>query len=316
MLKKAGKFLPLLGVAIFAVILWLVGIDKIISAALSANPALLLAAALMLIPIALIQAYKWHYLIKKQKLVGVSFSLAFRYYFIGLFYGAVTPAKLGSFMRISLLQKATGKPLGACSASVVLDRMLDILSVAVLAFFGPLVFLNIISGPVFFVFALLLAALVFVLWLLTSRGTGSALLAALYRRLMPEKLKPQASELFSNFRAGMPGRGVLAFAFLLSFISWVLIFTQAYVVALALGMHFEYAFFIAAVAVSSIVALIPVTINGLGTSEAALIVLLSPFNAAAGAIVAMSLLSALLLTYLSAAIGAIFAFSGHEPAGK
>ncbi|MFH1225447.1 MAG: lysylphosphatidylglycerol synthase transmembrane domain-containing protein [Candidatus Diapherotrites archaeon] len=312
MLKQAEKLLPLLGIALFAAIIWLVGIDKIISAALSANPTMLLAAALILIPVALIQAFKWHYLIEKQKLGEVSFFQALRWYFIGLFYGAITPAKIGSFMRISLLQKATGKPLGACSASVVLDRMLDVLSVALLAFFGAVFFLNAISGSVFLAFALLLAALILALWLLTSRGKGAALLSALYAKLIPEKLKPQASELFSSFRAGMPQRGALSFAFILSFISWVLIFTQTYIVALALGMGFEYAFFIAAVAVSSIVALLPVTINGLGTSEAALIVLLSPFNAAPSAIVAMSLISALLLTYLSAAVGAAFALTAKS----
>ncbi|MBU0662303.1 MAG: lysylphosphatidylglycerol synthase transmembrane domain-containing protein [Candidatus Diapherotrites archaeon] len=320
MLKKAESLLPFFGIAIFIALIWLIGPWQIVSAALSANPALLLLAACMIVPVSLIQAYKWYYLIKKQNKgsstgIEISFMQALRYYFIGMFYSAITPAKLGSFIRIRFLQKKSGKPLGTCSSSVVLDRMLDILALFLLAFAGSLFFLNKFSGLIAASFSALVT-LVFFIWFFSSKERSRFLLSIIGRRLIPNKFGPNASEMFNSFYLSLPHRRDIAFSFFLSFASRLLTFTQTFIVALALGLSFEYFYFLAAISVVGIIALLPITINGLGTGEVAHIVLLSPFNALPAGIVVMSLLSGLFLTYLSAAIGAIFTFSEPEPVGK
>ncbi|HIH07751.1 MAG: flippase-like domain-containing protein [Candidatus Diapherotrites archaeon] len=299
---------PFIGLFIFAFILLSVGLDSIVSAALQAN-ALMLLFSLAFIPfIAIVQTVKWKLILDNQK-QKTSFVFLLKAYFVGLFYGAITPGKLGSFYRISLLQKKTGKPLAFCTSSVLLDRILDLFSVLTFAFMGSVLLLEYFVDlyySIFLIFVFLLSAF----WFMLEKHRARTVLRHVFYVLVPEKLKEQSRDFFNKFYDSLPSKPVLLQAWFLSVVSWLLVFLQSYVIALAFSINVPPLHVIGFVAIASVISLIPITINGLGTNEAALISLFALFSVSASVVVAFSIVNALLLTYLTALIG--FMFSREE----
>ncbi len=301
------KLLPLLGITIFLYLIFLIGPDKIIAAVLSANPALLFVALLFVIPITMLQAFKWFLLVKQQGL-KISFFEILKIYFIGLFYGAVTPGKIGSFIRISYLSKKTAKPISFCASSVFLDRIADILSIFLISLFGFFVFIKIFTDT-------LLSVAVFVIGLLVllfffSRKT-KVVLSFLLAKIIPTNFKEKSGEMIQNFYSSFPSKRQRLVLVLLSLTAWLLVFIQAYIVATAFGINVPFFDFIGLVALSSVIGLLPVTINGHGTTEAALILFFSLFGVAAGNVFVFSVVDSLMLTYLTAFIGFLFSLKNR-----
>ena len=93
---------------------------------------------------------------------------------------------------------------------------------------------------------------------------------------------------------------------LLTTISSILSYTQIYIIAQGLGIELEYFYFILVYPVVFLVELIPVSISGLGTREAALTTLFSGL-AARPDIIVLSLSGYFVTVLTPAAIGAILA---------
>ena len=126
---------------------------------------------------------------------------------------------------------------------------------------------------------------------------------------VPEKLKDKTSEIFHDFYDSMPPRNTIAFSQLLSVISWLLIFLHSYVVALAFSINVPVEYVIGFVALASVVSLLPITFNGLGTNEASMIALFALLGVQAGQVFAFSIASSILLTYFMAFVGFLVSLS-------
>lgn len=301
---KILKFLPIIGIILFIYIIISTGIENLINSFASANYFYIFLMFLFIIPTLLIQTYKWHYILKKQD-INFKFLHTIKLQIISIFYEMVTPARLGSLIKIAYVQEKTGN-FGKSSSSVIVDRALDFLTVAFLAFIGSII---LISGEFNVIYITIAVFIVFLLgfFILMNKRLMTFFARIFYNIFIPKKIKEKAKRSFDDFYSSMPKIKTIFVVFLIGIIFWILIYTQAYFSALAFGVNVPYFKFLTLFPISVIISLVPITISGFGTREAILINLLGSYSASQN-IIAFSILWAIipLIVYSIVALFLIF----------
>ena len=303
-MNKIKKLLPLIGIAVFVYLLISIGIEEIWSSLLEVRLEYILLSLLLFPPIAILQTHKWNILLRKQG-INLDFSYVFKLYLIGLFYGLLTPGKLGSFIRIPYLQKKLEKSIGECSSSVILDRVLDLFALFTLAIIGSVLLIQYVSNlfwMMFLVFIIFVSSfLVFM-----RKETSTIVLQVVYRFLVPAKLKKKSKLAFHSFYDSLPQLKELSIPFLIGFLSWVFLFSQSYLISLSLDIKIPFIYYVTITPIATIVGLIPITVSGFGTREATFIFLLALFGVTAEKAMSLSLLAIIITVILPASFGLIF----------
>lgn len=294
------KLLPLIGLALFVFIIFNIGIEEILSTVASANLFFLLLATLFIFPVMLLQAVKWGYLLRKQGIKEDFFWLV-KTNLIGVFYGMVTPSKIGSFIRISYLKKKRKISLKESSLSVVFDRFFDLAGAGLLALLGILlVFRNLNAMFLGVVLASLVLLSLVVIFL--NNPLKRRVLWFVFGLVFPSNLEKR-KETFEFFFSYLSRKKEFLFPLFLSSVTWLVMCFQAFLVALAFGISVPVIEFIFLLMISVVVSSLPITVADLGVREATLIYLFLPYGVAASSVVSMSLTSYLLLVGLEALLG-------------
>ena len=268
---------------------------------LSINP-IYIIINLILVFIAIIPPiYKWRIILENQG-VDISITNLLKIFLISTFYGNITPGKIGTFIRVYYLKDLIKKPLGFCSSSILIDRMLDFLVLLLFAMAGILL----ISSNYMWLFWLL--ALGFVIFLvlfvfLINKDKNKFILRFIYKYFVPGRFKALAKENYLDFYEKIPKPRTLLYPMFLTIISWIFYYSLPYVFVIALGIKINYIYFVFLYALSTLITLIPISIAGLGTREASLIILLGFYGVTASEVVIMSLLSFVLFVVTTGIIG-------------
>ena len=306
---KILKFLPIIGIALFIYIIITIGIDKLINAFASADYFYVFLMVLLMIPTLLIQTFKWDYILKRQK-INFKFFHVIKLQIISIFYEFVTPARLGSFIKIAYVQEKTHN-FGKSSSSVIIDRALDFLTVAFLAFLGSLI---LITGEFNVIYITIFVFLIFLggFLILINKKSMKFFARIFYNLFLPKKFREKAKKSFHDFYESLPSIKTIFVVFLIGIVFWIAIYTQAYFSALAFGVNVPYLKFLTIFPISVIISLVPITVSGLGTREAVLMTLLGTYGEAQN-IIAFSLLwvGASLIVYSIAALFLIFKKGMH-----
>jgi len=285
-MKIIKRILPLFGIFLLVYVINKIGVLGILKSLKEANYFMIFLGTLFFIPMLFISAAKWNLILKKQG-VNLKFSYLLKIQIISLFYEFITPARIGSFIKIAYLQERL-KNFGKSANSVVIDRFLDFLSVSFLALIGSTILLkNSINSShasmvVFFLF--FLGFLV-----LTNKKLSRILWNIAYKVLIPKNFKERAMNSFNEFYKVLPNLWNILLFSLVTLLFWIMVYTQAYLFALGFNVNVPYLEFIFIFPISVIISLIPVTVSGLGTREASLLALLSRFGSGSS-IVSFSLL--------------------------
>ncbi len=306
-MKIIKKILPLVGVALFVYILKRVGLEGILQSLDGIKISYILLALFFSIPVILLQTYKWRAILKKQA-IKLKRSWLLKIQLISVFYGFITPGRVGSLIKIIYLKDKIKKDIGRSSSSVVLDRVLDLCAIFVLATIGSLMLTTYFSNIATVISVFFLIFIVGVIFFL-EKNRSKAILKIIYKKIIPEKFKEGAKESFYSFYSSLPKKRFLIWLLFLNIMSWIMIYTQTFFIAKALSINVPYFYFIIIFPIATLVTLIPITISGLGTREATLIGLFSIFNIAAAKVVSMSILGVLMAS-IPAIIG--FALSIRE----
>ena len=298
------KFLPAIGIILFIYLASKIGWAKLYVAFANANVYYLLLAVVLTAFYTIIQTIKWNMIIKRQG-IYVRFYDVFVMQLKSIFYGVVTPGRIGSFIKAVYLKDKLNTNFGKAVSSVLIDKVLDTLSIFAIAFFGGLLlvnkFLN-IGYAVIFVFITILA----LTYVIFNKELTRKLLKAFYNKLLPQKYKEQVRESFYSFYENMPSKKSLILPFFVNILSWIWTYSIGYTVAMSLGMKVNYFVLITMYSIASIVTLIPITVSGIGTREATLVGLLAVFGVEAGKVVAMSLLAYFIAGILPAIAGLFY----------
>lgn len=233
----------LLAVALLAWFLRGVDVGEILARAREAHPGFLLLA-LVAVPFGYVtRAVRWQYLL--APLGPTRFSTVMRTTVIGFAALAVLPARAGDVLRPYLLAKHEGVPASATFATVVMERVLDLvvvlalLAVFVLGFADATTLPERLLTPVeasAIAASAVAAVLVFGMWLLASYPERVGAFVAALTAVLPGRagagLARLATTFSGGFAASRDGRSLLM-AVLWSFPIWIVISFEAWAVTRA-----------------------------------------------------------------------------------
>lgn len=304
---KLLKILPIIGIVLFLYILLDIGIDRALDELLSLNPIYPILAMTILLPRTLMITKKWEYIIKKQE-INVPYNFVIKTYLIATFYGAITPGWLGTYIRIPYLMKKGKISLGKATSNLVIDTLVDLLSILILVFVGTIIVFSKFPN-LFPIISILFAIVIFAIVYFGNKKRSERYFKLILKFLIPSKYKQDVNEQFDNFYENVPKFSILVYPIFISVITSILGYTQVYLIAQGLGIEVEYYYFILVYPVAFLVELIPITISGLGTRETTLIGLFSVFAIAEDKIVILSLTSHFISVVILALIGAFLALN-------
>jgi len=301
---KWTRYLSLIGIILFIYILSKLDISRVLEEIENANLNYLLITVFLTFVLIIVQPFKWWIIARLQK-INVPYKAAIKINLAsGFFYGFITPSKLGIVTRAGYLRDYSNSYSKGFS-NVVIDKALDLSSLFLFAIILGFIFHNKIpffsAGLFLIIFIVMIGSFVF----FSSKERTKNSLRFLYRHFVPEKSKERIKGSFEAFYEDMPKKRQLAGVFLLNMLVWMLIYATTYFVGLSLGINLPFVYYLALLPIGTLVAQIPITINGLGTREVTLIKLFGIFGISAEKTFSMSILS-LIITGLIPAIVALF----------
>jgi len=288
-IKARHNWLRLLGIALFAFLLYQIDLAEFRRILFTVSLDFVAIAMLLNIPQIGLKAFRWKYLLRAQH-IEYPFSQAAMSYFGSIFIGLLTPGRLGEFVKAFHVSNDCDLSLARSLSSVLLDRIFDLYAlmaigaVALLALRPhDLIVLNLV-GLVF--------ALVTPLALLLNEKIFNWFCS------MGQKLGNIGKKIFNptswlwEIRSGfqMLTMPQVLLAGLLTLAAYGVFYSQCYLLALALRLYVSFETVSYAVSLGSLVTLLPISISGLGTREAAIVAYLGQAGISKEAAVSFSLL--------------------------
>ncbi|HKB11145.1 MAG TPA: lysylphosphatidylglycerol synthase transmembrane domain-containing protein [Vicinamibacterales bacterium] len=212
-----------------------------------------------------------------------------RIFFVSTFVGTFLPASIGAdAVRAYGMTRLNVRGRDAV-ASVFMDRMLGVASILVMAAVG-LMLARDLAGNRPIVLALIVAGGACAATLLVVFTDAAAALAARAIRVLPARLHGFAEGLVGSIRRYSTHHGQLGNVLLGSIAVQTLRIVQAYFLGTGLGIAAPAAAYFAFVPLILLVMLLPVTFNGIGTSQAAFVWFFGRAGVTAPAAFALSVL--------------------------
>jgi glycosyltransferase 2 family protein len=270
------KLLPIIGIILFVYILWRFNIEKILSVFSAIN---LLYAALCLLGIPIIFFLfniQWQMILKRQ-CIYVSFIYSLKNLFIGYFYGFITPGGFGAYFSAVYLKNESKASLPKCISNIITFNTIDYITIFILGSIGGLFLLG--QYPYLFILILILLFTVAFLFIFFLRQkTSKHLFKKLLKTQIFQFIQHYLKDPIESFYEDLPSFKSLLLPVLVSFFSWVVFYTELYLIAQLFNIHIPYITFIFMLAIVSSIAIIPVSIYGLGTRDATLVMMFSLYN--------------------------------------
>ncbi len=305
--KNLRKFLPILGILIFILILKRLDWQQIMHSLENIKPIYILISILISPILIFFQTLKWALILKKQD-IHLPFWGLIKIHMISSFYGAITPGRIGYFIKILYLKEKAKISTAKSLTSIIVDRLIDFMVVFILGAIGSIIVINyyadITTHIIIAVITLFTIELIF-----ASKKVQDIFLRFITKVLIPAKFKDQVKEFFNEYLKHSLNPFKQYTNIFLTFIVWVLIYTQLFLISQSFNIQINYLYFLVLPPIATMVSLIPITISGLGTREATLMGIFSLFRIPATKIFLMSLLNTVIGTIISL-IGGLFAL--HE----
>ncbi len=302
------------GIAVLAVVLASINLSDFFLVISRANIALLALSAIVIFSIVLLRSLKWNTVLKAHS-ARISLAESVCFYLAGFFLGIVTPARVGDFSKAFYL-KEKGIQFSLAVSSVFFDRIIDL---GLLLFTGSLAVLvfyfafgtQLVS---FEIIALLFVLFVAVVFAVARKSFLKKISKPFFSILVPENLLKKFSKGFDSFHAhfckAAHSTGFILIAIVIGVIAIFLEICFAFLVSSSLNLSVSFVFFFIAVPAIAIVELIPVSISGIGTREAVLVLLFSLVSVSAEQAVAFSVLY-FSLGYIPPALAGWLLFMKH-----
>ncbi|OGJ55149.1 hypothetical protein A2880_04665 [Candidatus Peribacteria bacterium RIFCSPHIGHO2_01_FULL_49_38] len=250
--RQWRKWLKLIGVLIFVWILSRIDFREIFLHIRSAKISSLFIAYMLIFAMYGAKTLRWHTLANNA---GGTMKLqdSWRIFNIGVFLGNITPGKIGEFGRAAYLKKH-GVSLPRALAIALIDRLADVIVIGFLALFG--------------------------MWHLF--GTQWSFVLGGMAMTM----------IITGFLARKTGMGIqlktISIIMFWTLCSWLIYFIWTLLLARSIGIDLRAITLVSALTITGIVSLLPIAPAGLGTRDAALLTLLTPFGIQAEQTVALA----------------------------
>lgn len=265
LLNKIKLILPFIGIAILCYIVYTLDVQKIISAFLSIEPVFIVYSLLITIPLLLLRNTIWQIILKEQN-ITVGFFCSLKVYLIGVFYGSISPGYYGQLMRIPYLKEKTKEPYGKLFINTIVETFIHSFSLYGMMIIGAALVIGTLPEllPITIVWTLAFAVLALYF---TKRDRGEKFFRILVTYLIPKKLKTHMNAFVDTFYSDFPRFRAMILPYLLGIITWIMVFSQEYLILLGLGLDIPYFLFLVLFPIANVAGFIPITFGGLGTRE-------------------------------------------------
>lgn len=305
-MKKYTQFFGLIGLVIFAYLLSTINLGFLIQSFRNINLYFFSISLLFIVPCVSTKTIKWLFLLEKED--RIPFRKAAFAWAAGFGSGLITPAKAGDFIRAKFLKTKFGKGL----LTVLIDRINDVsmlFALGIISFF--LLFSKTFqdTGYLFMLFFV-----IFLLGILVIRNKNivEKIGKPFFEKLLPRKYKREVGTTFKHFYRNFEKieRKKVLSNLLLTILAWSLIFVQYWFLSLALDLGLNLVAIAMVTPVLLLVQLIPISVSGVGTREAAAVLLLGTFGVAPELAIAFSL-GILIEDYLLGLAGLLYLVKGN-----
>jgi uncharacterized protein (TIRG00374 family) len=273
LLRYAKKILPLIGILIFLYLIYTLDISKIQESILSIPPIILLLSLVLTLPRILLRNYAWQ-LIQREQHISISFFQSLKVFLIGFFYGSITPAYIGQLMRVPYLKEKTSEPYGKLFINSVIENIIHTLSLYGMMLLGALLAFGTIP-ELFWLTIIWIIILAVILLYFMNRNRGEQVFNFLIRLLIPRKIKSHFHRFVDTFYDDFPRNIKLIVPLLIGLFTWIIVFSQEYLIVHALGLDIPYHYFLLLFPIANVAGFLPITFAGLGTRELTSIFLFS-----------------------------------------
>ena len=259
-------------VVLTAVVFWKSHPAEVWQALTRTRPGPIFIAACLVLVDRTLMAYRWLVLLRPfSGPGGPRFGAVMRIFFVSTFVGTFLPASIGGdAVRAYALARA-GVDAPASVASVLMDRMLGVLSVLIMAVVG-LAFAGQMAREPIVLTALGVTAIVCAATAVVVFSQRADVLVQRLAGWLPwEAGRALVLRLLAAVRVYATRHGDLLNVLAGSIGVQVLRIVQAYFLGLALGMTQPLTTYVAFIPLILLVMLLPVTVNGLGTSQLAFV---------------------------------------------
>jgi glycosyltransferase 2 family protein len=276
--KNVKKFFQILGPIIFIYILFQIDYRFLFEEIkLLKWHFLILAVFFMLFEVA-VKSFRWQCILSSLRII-ISTGECLSLFWLGLFVGVITPGRFGELIKVYFL-KNKGYSAFRSFFSVILDRIIDIF---VLLFFGFLIFIFFLRdiGAYMIIFgAVLLLIIILIFLLFDQRSWLNRFFGKIIQKVFPVDFKKYSRFSFKKLWQGVKNleKKRIAYFAIYLFIGWLLYFLSRYFIVLSLGVELSF-FDVSIISILvAIVTMLPISVAGLGTREAAVIYLFSLFS--------------------------------------
>src|SRR3989338_2398070 len=238
---------------------------------------LILAVGLMIFKITF-KALRWRIILLSLN-VSISKISALNLYWSGALTGLATPGHFGELIKVYFL-KNRGHNVFHSFFSLILDRIIDILTLLIFGFLIFLIFLKNIGVYVISLGLIFLFIIIFIFLILDQRTFLHKVFNKLFQRFLPVDFSDYSRFSFSKFFKGLKDlkKKEVFYFFAYLIIGWFFYFLSRYLVALSLGLDLSFMTITAISILVAIITALPISIAGLGTREAAVIYFFSLFG--------------------------------------
>ncbi len=300
--------MPIIGITIFFYIIYTSDIEKIKTIIASMNPFLIIVALNLTLPRILLRNYAWQ-MIQKEQNIHISYWESLKIFLIGFFYCSVTPGYIGHLMRVPYLKEHTNEPYGKLFINTLIEIIIHSISLYIVISVGLILVIDLTPEirSITAIWVLWIIINITVIYYFISKDRGEKLLYSLIKIIIIKKLSKNLKRFISTFYTDFPCIKKLIFPLLIGIITWIIAFTQEYMFVIAFSLDIPYLYFILLFPIANIVGFIPVTFAGIGTREAAAILIFTTLftNISKEEILLVSLFGFLVVDIFTGLIGFI-----------
>jgi uncharacterized protein (TIRG00374 family) len=260
----------LIGPVIVVAAIWWAGPGKVWGVLSKADVRVVAAVLLLSIPMITVKAVRWRILLHCYG-IELGFRDSVSMYATGIVFSAVTPGRVGDMVKILMLIKR-GCSAGKAIACNILDRLFDVTLIVITGYAGMWYF----SGQFGAHLHVVNIVIVVVVGLLVVFVLKRHLIKKMAIKLVPAQYQPAAKESWNEIVGGFwrnPVGRLLSLG-LWTVLFWCVWFCAMYLCAMALGLDVSFTYMGACAVIAMLFSLLPITVAGIGTRDAAFILLL------------------------------------------
>ena len=289
--SKRRWWVAVVGIGLLSWLLWRLGPSEIAASLAETEVGLFALALIVYFPTLALRVWRWQILLKGMG-IHYRFIPAYKSYIVGMTIGLFTPGRMGEVARVYSLRQDCGVSMVRALPSVLADRLFDFPLVfftgaAALVSFSPLsgVWLWAALGGLFAAVAGGAVA--------AAHGPTMSRIALVLgtvgrRWRLGGRFEDVVMEVHRGFR--QITAGTCAAAALLTLAAFILFNAECYLIAKSLGIAVGPIDTAYAVSLGTLIAMVPVSISGLGTRDATVVAYFSALGVPAAVALSFSLL--------------------------